>query len=42
MDMGFLIYIGPAFAGKYLRAGIDATFITFWFNHGLIPIGSEH
>ncbi len=32
MDMGFLIYIGPAFANNHLRAGIDATFISFSFN----------
>ncbi len=32
MDMGYLIYIGPAFANKILRAGIDATFLSFWFN----------
>jgi hypothetical protein len=32
MDMGFLIYLGPAFANNMLRAGIDATFINFWFN----------
>jgi hypothetical protein len=32
VDMGYLIYLGPAFAGKHLRAGIDATFISFWFN----------
>jgi hypothetical protein len=32
MDMGFLIYIGPAFAGNHLRAGIDASFIVFSYN----------
>lgn len=32
MDMGFLIYIGPAFANNHLRAGIDATFLSLWFN----------
>jgi hypothetical protein len=32
MDLGYLIYIGPAFANKFLRAGIDATFLSFWFN----------
>lgn len=32
MDLGYLIYIGPAFANKRLRAGIDATFLTFSFN----------
>ena len=32
MDMGYLIYIGPAFAGNHLRAGIDASFIAFSFN----------
>jgi hypothetical protein len=32
MDMGFLIYIGPSFANNYLRLGIDATFLSLWFN----------
>ena len=32
MDMGFLIYIGPAFASNKLRVGIDATFLSVWFN----------
>ncbi|MEI6456873.1 MAG: hypothetical protein WCO93_11345 [bacterium] len=32
LDLGYLIYIGPAFANKFLRAGIDATFLSFWFN----------
>ncbi|MCX6244217.1 MAG: hypothetical protein NTU98_05875 [Bacteroidetes bacterium] len=32
MDLGFIIYIGPKFANQHLRAGIDATFLTFWFN----------
>lgn len=32
MDMGFLIYIGPAFANNILRFGIDATFISCNFN----------
>jgi hypothetical protein len=32
MDMGFLIYIGPAFAGNHLRAGIDASFIALSYN----------
>jgi hypothetical protein len=32
MDLGFLIYIGPSFANKHLRLGIDATFISFSFN----------
>jgi hypothetical protein len=32
MDMGFLIYIGPAFANNHLRLGLDATFISFSFN----------
>jgi hypothetical protein len=32
MDIGFLIYLGPAFARNMLRAGIDATFLSFWFN----------
>jgi hypothetical protein len=37
MDMGFLVYIGPAFANTHLRAGIDATFVSFSFN----PIKSD-
>jgi hypothetical protein len=32
MDMGYLIYLGPSFANNFLRAGIDATFISAWFN----------
>jgi hypothetical protein len=32
LDMGFLIYIGPAFANNHLRLGIDATFVSFSFN----------
>jgi hypothetical protein len=32
IDMGYLIYIGPAFAYNHLRLGIDATFISFSFN----------
>jgi hypothetical protein len=32
LDMGFLIYFGPAFANKHLRLGLDATFLSFWFN----------
>ncbi len=32
MEMGYLIYLGPSFANKYLRAGIDASFLSFWFN----------
>jgi len=32
MDMGFLIYLGPAFANNHIRLGIDATFLSFWFN----------
>lgn len=32
LDVGFLIYIGPAFANKRIRAGLDATFLSFWFN----------
>jgi len=31
-DMGFLIYFGPAFANNHLRAGLDATFLSLWFN----------
>jgi hypothetical protein len=32
MDMGFLIYLGPSFVNNFLRAGIDATFLSFWYN----------
>jgi hypothetical protein len=32
MDMGYLIYLGPSFANKFLRAGIDATFLSFWYD----------
>lgn len=32
LDMGFLIYFGPAFANKHLRLGMDATFLSVWFN----------
>jgi len=32
LDVGTLIYIGPAFANKFLRAGIDATFLSINFN----------
>lgn len=32
MDLGYLIYIGPSFANHFLRAGIDATFLTVSFN----------
>ena len=32
LDMGFLIYFGPSFANKILRAGLDATFLSFWYN----------
>lgn len=32
IDLGYLIYLGPAFANNYLRAGIDVTFLNFWFN----------
>ena len=32
LDMGYLIYIGPAFARNHIRLGIDATFISFSFN----------
>lgn len=40
IDLGYLIYIGPAFANKRLRAGIDATFLTFSFN-STQPIETE-
>lgn len=32
LELGWLIYIGPAFAGNHIRAGIDATFLTMSFN----------
>jgi hypothetical protein len=32
MDLGFLIYIGPSFANHHIRLGIDATFLSIWFN----------
>ena len=32
MDLGFLIYIGPSFANNYVRCGIDATFLSIWYN----------
>jgi hypothetical protein len=32
LEMGFLIYLGPSFAGNHLRLGIDATFFTISFN----------
>ncbi|MCX6251479.1 MAG: hypothetical protein NTX61_12090 [Bacteroidetes bacterium] len=32
MDMGYLIYLGPSFAGNHMRAGIDATFLSLFFN----------
>lgn len=31
-DFGYLIYIGPAFANKFLRAGMDLTFLTAGFH----------
>jgi len=40
LDMGYLIYIGPAFANNFLRAGIDATFLSFWFN-STKPVNKE-
>jgi hypothetical protein len=35
-DFGYLIYLGPSFANKFLRAGIDATFFSGGF------MGSYH
>ncbi len=32
LDVGYLIYLGPAFAGNRLRAGFDATFFSLGFN----------
>lgn len=31
-DFGYLIYLGPSFARRFLRAGIDVTFLTIGFN----------
>jgi hypothetical protein len=38
MDLGFLIYFGPSFANNFLRAGLDATFLSVWFNSTRPPI----
>jgi hypothetical protein len=35
-DFGYLIYLGPAFANNFLRAGIDATFFSIGYH------GSHH
>jgi hypothetical protein len=32
LDIGYLIYLGPAFANKRLRAGIDFAFLNIWMN----------
>jgi hypothetical protein len=32
LDLGFLVYIGPSFANKHIRLGIDATFLSLWYN----------
>ena len=42
-ELGYLIYLGPSFAGKHLRAGIDATFMTFSFNptNQVLPANSS-
>jgi hypothetical protein len=40
LGMGYLIYIGPGVANNYLRFGIDAGFLDFWFatsNHTIQP-----
>jgi len=37
LDVGYLIYLGPAFAGNHLRAGIDATFLSISFNQTNLP-----
>ena len=37
IDIGYLIYLGPAFAGNHLRAGIDATFFSLGFNQTSLP-----
>lgn len=41
LDMGYLIYFGPSFANKYLRAGIDVTFLNVWFNTADIGTNSN-
>jgi hypothetical protein len=37
LDVGYMIYIGPAFASNHLRAGIDATFFSLSFNQTELP-----
>ncbi len=37
LDVGCLIYLGPAFAGNRLRAGIDATLFSLAFNQTDLP-----
>jgi hypothetical protein len=37
LDVGYMIYLGPAFAGNRLRAGIDATFLSLGFNQTNLP-----
>jgi hypothetical protein len=32
LDLGFMIYLGPSFANKRLRVGLDYTFFSLWFN----------
>lgn len=41
MDLGYLIYLGPSFANNFLRAGIDATFLSFWFSSTKPPINDN-
>jgi|APCry1669189101_1035198.scaffolds.fasta_scaffold00019_61 hypothetical protein len=43
LEMGFLIYLGPAFAHNHLRAGLDATFFTASFNpaDSVVPSGTS-
>jgi len=41
MDIGYLIYLGPQFAKGYLRAGIDAAFLSLWFNSVNPPVKED-
>jgi hypothetical protein len=37
LDLGFIFYLGPSFANNLMRAGIDATFLSTWFNYASAP-----
>jgi len=37
LDVGYFIYLGPAFVRNHLRAGIDATFFSLGFNQTNLP-----